>query len=139
MRAAIVVFPGTNREGDLAKAWAHISGKDAEFVWYQETQLPKSDIVFVPGGFSFGDYLRCGAIGARARIMGAIKDFAQCGGPVIGICNGFQLLCEAELLPGVLMRNADLRFVCQWQWLKVVATDSILTRACKIGQNLCVP
>jgi len=109
MKSAVLVFPGINRERDMARALRLISGHDPAMVWHAETSLPKgTDLVVVPGGFSYGDYLRCGAIAARAPIMDAVRDFAAGGGLVLGVCNGFQILCEAGLLPGVLMRNARL-------------------------------
>ena len=109
MRSAVLVFPGINRERDMARALRLISGREPAMVWHAEAELPAgTDLVVVPGGFSYGDYLRCGAIAARAPIMDAVRRFAGRGGLVLGVCNGFQILCEAGLLPGVLMRNAAL-------------------------------
>ncbi len=106
MKSAILVFPGINRERDMARALRLISGHEPAMVWHAETALPKgTDLVVVPGGFSYGDYLRCGAIAARSPVMDAVRDFAGKGGLVLGVCNGFQILCESGLLPGVLMRN----------------------------------
>jgi len=120
MRAAVILFPGSNREGDAARALYQASGVKPPIVWHDEDALPAgTDLVVLPGGFSYGDYLRCGAIAARARIMDAVRAHAARGGLVLGICNGFQILCEAGLLPGVLMRNADMRFVCRMQHLRV--------------------
>src|SRR5918911_233544 len=120
MNSAIIIFPGINRERDMARALTLISGRPPAFVWHAETTLPSNtDLVVIPGGFSYGDYLRCGAIAARAPIMAALRAHAARGGLVLGICNGFQILCESGLLPGVLMRNANLRFICHWQHLKV--------------------
>ncbi len=107
MKSAVLVFPGINRERDMARALKLASGNETAMVWHAETALPKgTDLVVVPGGFSYGDYLRCGAIAARAPVMDAVRDFAAKGGLVLGVCNGFQILCESGLLPGVLMRNA---------------------------------
>ena len=108
MKSAVLVFPGINRERDMARALKLVSGQEAAMVWHAETALPKgTDLVVVPGGFSYGDYLRCGAIAARAPVMDAVRKYAADGGLVLGVCNGFQILCEAGLLPGVLMRNAQ--------------------------------
>src|ERR1700740_464695 len=113
LRAAVVLFPGSNREGDVARALRQASGVAPTFVWHDDRALPPgTDLVVLPGGFSYGDYLRCGAIAARAHVMDAVRAHAEAGRLVLGICNGFQILCEAGLLPGVLMRNAGRRFVC---------------------------
>src|SRR5262249_1569958 len=114
MKSAVVVFPGINRERDMARALKLASGNETQMAWHADTPLPAgTDLVGVPGGFSYGDYLRCGAIAARAPIMDAVRDHAARGGLVMGVCNGFQILCEAGLLPGVLMRNARLKFICK--------------------------
>ena len=114
MKSAVLVFPGINRERDMARALRLISGREPAMVWHAETALPAgTDLVVIPGGFSYGDYLRCGAIAARAPIMDAVGAYAKKGGLVLAICNGFQIACEAGLLPGVLMRNARLKFVCR--------------------------
>src|SRR5579885_2493474 len=114
MQSAVIVFPGINRERDMARALRLVSGRAPAMVWHAERDLPAgTDLVVLPGGFSYGDYLRCGAIAARAPIMDAVRAHAKRGGLVLGICNGFQILVESGLLPGVLMRNADLRFVCR--------------------------
>ena len=119
MRAAVLLFPGLNREGDAMRALEQASGVKPTLVWHAEHDLPSgTDLVVVPGGFSYGDYLRCGAIAGRANIMHAVRAHAERGGLVLGICNGFQILCESGLLPGVLMRNKDLRFVCRMQHLR---------------------
>ncbi len=128
MRAAIVVFPGTNRERDIAIALQRASGVRPQRVWHHETDLDGLDLVVLPGGFSHGDYLRCGAMAARSPVMGAIRDFAARGGHVLGVCNGFQILTEAGLLPGALLRNASLRFLSQDCHLRVEQTDSPYTR-----------
>ena len=108
MKSAVVVFPGINRERDMARTLKLVSGREPAMVWHADTALPAgTDLVVIPGGFSYGDYLRCGAIAARSPIMDAVRDFAAKGGLVLGVCNGFQILCESGLLPGVLMRNAE--------------------------------
>ena len=140
MRAAVIVFPGSNRDGDVARALRH-SGADVSTVWHAETGLPDStDLIVLPGGFSYGDYLRCGAIAARAPIMDAVRAHAARGGLVLGICNGFQILCESGLLPGILMRNANLRFICHRQSVKVERADTAFTRGYGTGQaiDICV-
>src|ERR1700726_2143312 len=140
MKSAILVFPGINRERDMARALKLISGHEPAMVWHAETALPRgTDLVVVPGGFSYGDYLRCGAIAARAPIMDAVRTFAAGGGLVLGVCNGFQILCEAGLLPGVLMRNAALKFICRDVHLKVERSDSPFTRGYNAGQVIRVP
>ena len=140
MKSAILVFPGINRERDMARALKLASGHEAAMVWHAETALPKgTDLVVVPGGFSYGDYLRCGAIAARAPVMNAVRDFAAGGGLVLGVCNGFQILCEAGLLPGVLMRNARLKFICHDVHLRVERSDTPFTRGYNAGQVIRVP
>ncbi|MGP9820604.1 phosphoribosylformylglycinamidine synthase subunit PurQ [Salinarimonas sp. NSM] len=136
MRAAIVVFPGSNRDGDVARALAR-AGATVERVWHAEPELPEGvDLAVLPGGFSYGDYLRCGAIAGRAPAMDAVRRHAARGGLVLGICNGFQILCESGLLPGVLMRNANLRFLCHRQFLRVERTDTPFTSAYRQGQAI---
>jgi phosphoribosylformylglycinamidine synthase len=140
MKSAVLVFPGINRERDMARALRLASGQEAAMVWHAETALPKgTDLVVVPGGFSYGDYLRCGAIAARAPVMDAVRDFAAKGGLVLGVCNGFQILCEAGLLPGVLMRNAKLKFICKDVHLRVERSDTPFTRGYNAGQVIRVP
>jgi phosphoribosylformylglycinamidine synthase I len=140
MRAAILVFPGINRERDMARALRLICGREPAMVWHAETALPSgTDLVVVPGGFSYGDYLRCGAIAARAPVMDAVRRFAEAGGLVLGVCNGFQILCEAGLLPGVLMRNAALKFICRDVYLKVERSNTPFTRGYNAGQVIRVP
>jgi phosphoribosylformylglycinamidine synthase subunit PurQ / glutaminase len=140
MKSAVVVFPGINRERDMARTLALISGREPAMVWHADTALPAgTDLVVIPGGFSYGDYLRCGAIAARAPIMDAVRGFAAQGGLVLGVCNGFQILCEAGLLPGVLMRNARLRFICRDVYLRVEHSDSPFTRGYNAGQVVRVP
>jgi len=139
MRAAIVVFPGSNCDRDLAVAF-RAAGAEPVMVWHKETVLPAgTDVVGVPGGFSFGDYLRCGAIAARSPITRAVVGFAGRGGMVIGICNGFQVLIEAGLLPGALMRNAGLKFICKPANLIVSSVDSAFTAAYAAGQSVTYP
>ena len=125
MNAAVILFPGSNREGDVARALRQATGRAPTIVWHADTALPVGvDLVVLPGGFSYGDYLRCGAIAGRAPIMDAVRAHAARGGLVLGICNGFQILCEGGLLPGVLMRNRDLRFICKMQHLRVERADT---------------
>lgn len=134
MKAAIILFPGSNREGDAFRAISAACGEPT-IVWHGQTELPaRTDLVVLPGGFSYGDYLRCGAIAARAPIMEAVRAHAARGGLVLGICNGFQILVESGLLPGVLMRNARMRFVCRMQHLKVERTDTPFTSQYEHGQ-----
>ncbi len=129
MKAAVILFPGSNREGDAARALRDATGHAPTIVWHAETELPAgTDLVVLPGGFSYGDYLRCGAIAARAPIMGAVRRHAERGGLTLGVCNGFQILCEAGLLPGVLMRNAQRRFLCRMQHLRVENPSTPFTR-----------
>ncbi|WP_334177116.1 phosphoribosylformylglycinamidine synthase subunit PurQ [Pseudoxanthobacter sp.] len=139
MKSAVVVFPGSNRERDVMKALAAVSGEMPVAVWHADSELPAVDLVVLPGGFSYGDYLRSGAIAARAPIMAAIRAHAARGGLVIGICNGFQILTEAGLLPGALMRNAGLRFVCREVKLEVLATDTAFTNRYTRGQVIRCP
>ena len=135
MNACIILFPGVNRERDIARALKLASRMPARIVWHTETTLPEgTDLVVLPGGFSYGDYLRCGAIAARSPVMDAVRSHAGRGGRVLAVCNGFQVACEAGLLPGVLMRNADLHFVCRMQHLRVERTDTPFTRGYEAGQ-----
>src|SRR5262250_2562098 len=140
MKSAVVVFPGINRERDMARALKLISGREPAMVWHADTALPAgTDLVVVPGGFSYGDYLRCGAIAARAPIMRAVRAHADRGGLLLGVCNGFQILCEAGLLPGVLMRNRALKFICRDVYLRVERSDTPFTRGYNAGQVIRVP
>lgn len=136
MQSAIIVFPGSNRERDAAMALERATGKKPHLIWHSETELPKVDLVLLPGGFSYGDYLRTGAMAAHAPIMREVAARAEKGVRVWGICNGFQILCESGLLPGILLRNAHLKFVCRRVTLKVENTDSDFTRLCKPQQEL---
>lgn len=140
MKAAVLVFPGINRERDMARTLRLISGREPAVVWHADTELPAgTDLVVIPGGFSYGDYLRCGAIAARSPIMDAVRAYATKGGLVLGVCNGFQILCEAGLLPGVLMRNENLRFICRDVYLRVERSDTPFTRGYNAGQVIRVP
>ena len=140
MKAAIIQFPGTNRERDMIAALKLVSGTTPELVWHEETALPgRPDLIVLPGGFSFGDYLRSGAIAARSPIMRDIVRRAEDGVLVLGVCNGFQALCEAGLLPGVLMRNASLKFVCRNVRLKVENNQTAFTRHYAAGQVIDCP
>ncbi len=134
MKAAVIVFPGSNRDGDVARALAQ-AGASVSQVWHAADELPPgTDLAVLPGGFAYGDYLRCGAIAGRARAMEAVRRHAARGGLVLGICNGFQILCESGLLPGVLMRNAALRFICHRQTLRVERADTALHQGLCAGQ-----
>jgi phosphoribosylformylglycinamidine synthase subunit PurQ / glutaminase len=136
MRAAIVVFPGTNRERDMALALARATGgRKPRMLWHRDADLPAGlDLVVLPGGFSYGDYLRCGAMAAQSPILRAVRDFAARGGHVLGVCNGFQILCEAGMLPGALLRNASLRFLSMDCWMRVERADTPFTNRFQRGQ-----
>ncbi len=137
LRAGIVIFPGTNRERDMAIALARVTGgRSPAMIWHKDTDLPPLDLVVLPGGFSHGDYLRCGAMAAQSPIMRAVRDFAASGGYVLGVCNGFQILAEAGMLPGALLRNAGLRFLAQDHHLRVERTDTVFTRGYAEGEVL---
>ncbi|HET9161338.1 MAG TPA: phosphoribosylformylglycinamidine synthase subunit PurQ [Caulobacteraceae bacterium] len=139
MKSAVVVFPGLNRDRDMVAALTTISGQKPAVVWHKDSELPDVDLIVIPGGFSYGDYLRAGAIAARSPIMQTIRERAQQGVHVLGVCNGFQILTEAGLLPGVLMRNASLRFVCREVRLKVESADTDFTRGYATGQVITTP
>jgi len=139
MKAAIVVFPGSNRERDAEAALTQAMGKKPIMVWHRDTELPDVDLVLVPGGFSYGDYLRCGAIAAHSPILREVKARADKGMAVIGVCNGFQIITEARLLPGILLRNASLKFVCRNIRLKVETSQSLFTSQYEQGQVLSIP
>ncbi|MDJ0827853.1 MAG: phosphoribosylformylglycinamidine synthase subunit PurQ [Rhodobacter sp.] len=139
MKAAVIVFPGSNCDRDLAVGFEG-AGAEVQMVWHKDTALPQGlDIVGIPGGFSFGDYLRCGAIAAQSPITRAVIDFVHGGGHALGICNGFQVLTETGLLPGALMRNANLKFICKPVDLKVETTSSVFTQSYKPGQAVRFP
>ena len=137
-RVAVVVFPGSNCDAD-ALAAAREAGSDAYFVWHRDTTLQRADVVVLPGGFSYGDYLRSGAIARFAPVMTAVAEHARAGGAVLGICNGFQILCEAGLLPGGLMRNARLRFLSRPSWVRVEQTETPFTCLYERGELLEIP
>ncbi|MBM2840513.1 MAG: Phosphoribosylformylglycinamidine synthase subunit PurQ [Bacteroidetes bacterium] len=139
VKFGIVVFPGSNCDHDAYYVCKKIMRQEAVFLWHKDTELQDVDVVVLPGGFSYGDYLRCGAIARFSPIMQEVIRFAEQGGPVLGICNGFQILVEAGLLPGVLLRNASLQFVCKHVHLKVENTDTIFTNACRDGEVLTIP
>lgn len=140
MKFAIVVFPGSNCDWDAYWAVRSALGEEAEFVWHQEQHLPAgTDCVILPGGFSYGDYLRSGAIARFSPVMKAVVRFARAGGLVLGICNGFQILCEAGLLPGAFLRNRTLRFVCRMVYIRVERRDTPFTNALLPGSILCIP
>jgi phosphoribosylformylglycinamidine synthase len=139
MKAAVIVFPGSNCDRDLAVAFEQ-AGADVQMVWHKDADLPSDiDIVGIPGGFSFGDYLRCGAIAAQSPICKAVMRHAERGGYALGVCNGFQVLTETGLLPGILMRNAGLTFVCRQLQLKVETSDSAFTRGYNAGSEVTIP
>jgi phosphoribosylformylglycinamidine synthase I len=139
LRFAIVVFPGTWSDRDCYHVLTDVLGEEAAYVWHRETSLDGFDCVVLPGGFAHGDYLRCGAIARFSPIMGAVAAHAAAGRPVFGICNGFQVLCEAGLLPGALMRNDSLQFRCEWVHLRTETVRSPFTAACRPGQVLRIP
>jgi phosphoribosylformylglycinamidine synthase subunit PurQ / glutaminase len=139
MKAAVLVFPGSNREGDVAQAIELVTGRRPAMVWHGDGDFEKTDLIVVPGGFSYGDYLRCGAMAAQSPVMAEVKRRAAQGVPVLGICNGFQIVTEAGLLPGVLMRNAHLKFVCADIHLKVETSQSLFTNRYQGGQVIRVP
>jgi phosphoribosylformylglycinamidine synthase I len=139
VKSAVIVFPAANCDRDAQVALHQMTGKEPHMVWHQESVLPDVDLVVLPGGFSYGDYLRCGAMASQSKIMGAVKAHAEKGGVVIGICNGFQVLCESGLLPGALMRNADLHFICRPVGLEVTETQSAFTRKYSNGQKVVFP
>jgi phosphoribosylformylglycinamidine synthase subunit PurQ / glutaminase len=136
---AVIVFPGSNCDHDAYYAAKEVLGQDARFVWHKETDLHGADVVILPGGFSHGDYLRTGAIARFSPVMDAVKKFASEGGPVLGICNGFQILLEAGLLPGAMLRNRELKFRCEHVHIRVEQTDTPFTRACRPEQVLRIP
>src|SRR6478752_4259389 len=139
MKSAVVLLPGLNRDRDMIAALTDVSGVAPETVWQTDTEIPDVDLIVIPGGFSYGDYLRCGAIAARMPVMQAIKAKAEAGVKVLGVCNGFQILVEAGLLPGALMRNASLKFVCKEIMLEVVNNDTAFSRAYAQGQVIRSP
>jgi phosphoribosylformylglycinamidine synthase len=139
MKSAVVLLPGLNRDRDMIAALTKVSGKPPVTVWQTDTEIPDVDLIVIPGGFSYGDYLRCGAIGARMPVMRAVAEKAEKGVLVMGVCNGFQILLEAGLLPGALMRNASLRFVCREVKLQVANANTAFTRRYAPGQVIRCP
>ena len=139
MKAAVLVFPGINRENDIAEALELVSGTAPVFVWHRDTELPEVDLIVVPGGFSYGDYLRAGAMAANSPVLREVISRAGQGVPVLGVCNGFQILAETGLLPGALMRNASLKFVCRDVHLKVETSQTLFTSGLEEGEVITVP
>jgi phosphoribosylformylglycinamidine synthase len=139
IRASVIVFPGSNCDRDVKVALERITGFPVKMVWHGDAAVPSSDLIVLPGGFSYGDYLRCGAMAAHSPIMRDVIAKAKAGTPVLGICNGFQILCESGLLPGVLMRNASLKFMCRDVHLKVETDQTFYTRCYRKGQVIRVP
>jgi phosphoribosylformylglycinamidine synthase I len=139
MRWAVLVFPGSNDDQDALWALSEVLGQEAVPLWHKDADLGGADAIVVPGGFSYGDYLRCGAMARFSPVMGSVRAFAASGGPVVGICNGFQILCEAGLLPGALVRNRSLSFVCERVHVRVENPDTPFTRRCSKGEVLEIP
>lgn len=139
MTFAVVVFPGSNSDHDALYAAEHVLGRPAKYVWHKDTSLGDADVVILPGGFSHGDYLRTGAIARFSPIMSAVRTFADRGGPVLGICNGFQILLECGLLPGAMLRNRDVQFRCGFLGVRVERIDTPFTNRCTVGQVLHLP
>jgi phosphoribosylformylglycinamidine synthase len=139
MKSAVVIFPGSNRERDLCLALKRATGREPMRVWHRETTLPEADLIALPGGFAYGDYLRCGAMAAHSPIMRAVRSRVERGTPVLGICNGFQILTEAGMLPGALLSNRSLRFTCRDIHLKVENNQTIFTCGYQSGQTIRVP
>jgi phosphoribosylformylglycinamidine synthase len=139
MKFAVIVFPGSNCDQDAYHAARHVLGADAEYIWHKDTDLQAADVVILPGGFAHGDYLRTGAMARFSPIMREVQAFAARGGPVLGICNGFQILLEAGLLPGAMLRNRGLKFRCEHVHIRVEQVDTPFTSACRAGQVLRIP
>jgi phosphoribosylformylglycinamidine synthase subunit PurQ / glutaminase len=139
MKTAVVIFPGSNRERDVCAALTRVTGCEPERVWHRETSLPPADLIVLPGGFAYGDYLRCGAMAAHSPVMREVCARAAAGTPVLGICNGFQILTEARLLPGALLPNRSLRFLCRDVHLRVENNQTIFTCGYEAGQTIRVP
>jgi phosphoribosylformylglycinamidine synthase subunit PurQ / glutaminase len=139
MRASVIVFPGSNCDRDVKVALERITDGHVNMVWHADSEVPESDLIVLPGGFAYGDYLRTGAMAAHSRIMRDVVAKAKAGTPLIGICNGFQVLCEAGLLPGVLLRNASLKFVCKDVWLRVEETATPFTSHYALGEVIRLP
>jgi phosphoribosylformylglycinamidine synthase subunit PurQ / glutaminase len=139
MKFAVITFPGSNCDQDAYHAAKDVLGEQAEYIWHKDTDLKAADVVILPGGFAHGDYLRCGAMARFSPVMKAVRDFAASGGPVLGICNGFQVLLESGLLPGAMLRNRSLKFQCEHVHIRVEQTDTPFTVRCRKGQVLKVP
>lgn len=139
MQASVIVFPGSNCDRDVKVSLEHATQKSVNMVWHGDSVIPKSDLIVLPGGFSYGDYLRSGAISAKSRIMKSVIEAANKGTPILGICNGFQILIEAGLLPGALTRNANLKFICKDIYLRVESNESIFTKKYKAGAAIRIP
>ena len=139
MKFGVVVFPGSNCDHDTYHVISKVIGQPVDFLWHRQSTVSDYDAIILPGGFSYGDYLRTGAIARFSPVMGAVKEFASRGGLVLGICNGFQILCEAGLLPGALMRNSNLKFICEHVNMRVESIDTPFTSSCRRGQVLSVP
>ena len=139
MKSAVIQFPGSNRDHDMVAALTKITGSAPLVIWHKDTEIPAVDLIVLPGGFSYGDYLRAGAIAARSPVMQAVRDHAERGVNILGVCNGFQILTESGLLPGVLMRNASLKFVCREVSLSVENADTAFTRGYVAGQIIRCP
>jgi phosphoribosylformylglycinamidine synthase len=139
MKASVIVFPGSNCDRDVKIALEAVSGRPVNMVWHADASVPPTDVIVLPGGFSYGDYLRCGAMAAHSPIMRDVIRKAKAGTPVLGICNGFQVLCETGLLPGILQRNASLQFVCRDVWLRVENATTFFTNQFKPGEIIQIP
>ncbi len=139
MRFAVVTFPGSNCDQDAYHTVKDVLGQQAEYIWHKDTDLKGADVVILPGGFAHGDYLRCGAMARFSPVMKSVQEFAAKGGPVLGICNGFQVLLEAGLLPGAMLRNRSLKFQCEHVNVRVEQIDTPFTAACRVGQVLSIP
>jgi len=139
LKFGVIVFPGSNCDHDCYSMVKHVLGHECEFIWHEDKDLSGFDCVILPGGFSYGDYLRTGSIASLSSIMKAVQEFAENGGPVIGICNGFQVLLESGLLPGSLIKNSSLKFVCKWTYVRVENTDTPFTKYLNIGDVLKIP
>lgn len=139
MKFGVVVFPGSNCDDDMVHVLGDVMGQDVVKLWHKTTDLPDVDCIVLPGGFSYGDYVRAGAIAQFSPIMKAVKTFAAEGGYVFGVCNGFQILCEAHLLPGILLRNANQQFICDNVWVKAVTNNALLTEGLPLDRALKIP
>jgi phosphoribosylformylglycinamidine synthase I len=139
MKSAVIVFPASNCDRDAKVALEQMTGKPPHMVWHQENELPDVDLIVLPGGFCYGDYLRCGAMASQSAVMKSVKAHAEKGGMVLGVCNGFQVLTESHMLPGALMRNAGLKFVCKPVGLEIEETQSAFTRKYEHGQRVTFP